>query len=75
MSSQRALAPGKELGAPLCTNRNGKPLYETRYWFQRALEVSGVKEFTWHDLRHTVASQEEVGDAQSISHPFLFDPP
>jgi integrase len=42
---------------PLCTNRNGEPLYEMRYWFLRALEASGVKDFTFHDVRHTAASR------------------
>jgi integrase len=50
-----ALAADKEKGAPLCTNRNGEPLYEMRYWFLRALEASGVKDFTFHDVRHTAA--------------------
>jgi integrase len=52
-----AMAADKEKGAPLCTNRSGKPLYEMRYWFLRALEASGVKGFTFHDVRHTAASR------------------
>jgi len=52
-----AMAADKEKGAPLCTNRSGKPLYEMRYWFLRALEASGVKDFTFHDVRHTAASR------------------
>jgi len=28
-----------------------------RYWFLRALEASGVKDFTFHDVRHTAASR------------------
>jgi integrase len=57
VAAYRALAAGKEPGAPLCTNRKGKPLYETRYWFEPALASSGVKDFTFHDARHTAASR------------------
>jgi len=56
-AAYNALAAGKENDAPLCTNRNGEPLYEMRYWFLRALEASGVKDFTFHDVRHTAASR------------------
>ena len=57
VAAYSAMAAGKEKGAPLCTNRSGKPLYEMRYWFLRALEASGVKDFTFHDVRHTAASR------------------
>ena len=57
VAAYNALAAGKENAAPLCTNRNGEPLYEMRYWFLRALEASGVTDFTLHDVRHTAASR------------------
>jgi len=57
VAAYNALTAGKENDAPLCTNRNGEPLYEMRYWFLRALEASGVKDFTFHDVRHTAASR------------------
>jgi integrase len=57
VAAYSAMAAGKEKGAPLCTNRSGNPLYEMRYWFLRALEASGVKDFTFHDVRHTAASR------------------
>jgi len=57
VAAYNALAAGKENAAPLCTNRNGEPLYEMRYWFLRALEASGVTDFTFHDVRHTAASR------------------
>ena len=56
-AAYNALAAGKGNHAPLCTNRNGEPLYEMRYWFLRALEASAVKDFTFHDVRHTAASR------------------
>ena len=40
-AAYKVLAAGKENDAPLCTNRNGEPLYEMRYWFLRALEAIG----------------------------------
>jgi integrase len=57
VAAYNALAAGKENAAPLCTNGNGQPLYEMRYWFLRALEASGVEDFTFHDVRHTGASR------------------
>ena len=57
VAAYKAQAADQEKDAPLCTNRNGEPLYEMRYWFLRALEASGVKDFTFHDVRHTAASR------------------
>jgi hypothetical protein len=57
VAAYNALSAGKENAAPLCTNRNGELLYEMRYWFLRALEASGVKDFTFYDVRHTAASR------------------
>jgi len=28
-----------------------------RHWFESALETAGIKNFTWHCLRHTFASR------------------
>lgn len=52
-----ALSAGKSIGDPLCTNRQGGKLYEMRYWFDPAIREAGVKDFTFHDLRHTAASR------------------
>ncbi|MCB9748200.1 MAG: site-specific integrase, partial [Candidatus Omnitrophica bacterium] len=38
-------------------NYNGKPFYDIRKSFFTALKKSGIKDFHFHDLRHTFASQ------------------
>lgn len=36
---------------------HGQPRHSARNWFERAIERSGIAEFTWHCLRHTFASR------------------
>lgn len=38
-------------------NNKGEPYYNLRKSFSTALEKSGIIDFTFHDLRHTFASQ------------------
>jgi len=57
IEAYQALAAGKKLGTPLCTNRQGGQLYEYRYWMVPAIAASGVTDFTPKDLRHTAASR------------------
>ncbi len=38
-------------------NKNGNPYYDIRKSFWTALRKSGIKDFRFHDLRHTFASQ------------------
>jgi site-specific recombinase XerD len=35
----------------------GEPLLSPRHWFDKAVKKAGIKNFTWHDLRHTFASR------------------
>jgi integrase len=60
-----ALAAGKERGELLCTKieaRGGtKEMNRISYWFNPCLEEAGIKDFVWHDLRHTFASRLVMG--------------
>ncbi len=38
-------------------NLEGEPLAGPRYWFEKAIQEAGIKDFHWHDLRHTFASR------------------
>jgi site-specific recombinase XerD len=38
-------------------NRYGQRLVSPREWFDPAVEAAGLKDFTWHCLRHTFASR------------------
>jgi site-specific recombinase XerD len=39
------------------TSRQGDRLLKGRHWFEPAIQAAGVKNFTWHCLRHTFASR------------------
>lgn len=39
------------------TNRHGDRLLKGRHWFEPAIREAGVKDFSWHCLRHTFASR------------------
>ena len=37
--------------------RHGNHVMSPRSWFEAALQRAGIKDFTWHCLRHTFASR------------------
>jgi integrase len=39
------------------TNRYGDRLLKGRHWFEPAIKEAGIRDFTWHCLRHTFASR------------------
>ncbi len=37
--------------------RGGERLLGPRHWFDDAVKAAGLRDFTWHDLRHTFPSR------------------
>jgi len=54
---QTLYARTKGEGPIFVAERGGAPLKGARHWFEDALAEAKVKNFTWHDLRHTFASR------------------
>ena len=38
-------------------HKSGTPLEGSKHWFANVVKLAGVRNFTWHDLRHTFASR------------------
>src|SRR5882724_8437386 len=51
------IAGAKAKGACSSRRRPGEPLENVRHWFDDAVAEAQIKNFRWHDLRHTFTSR------------------
>ena len=57
LAAVRALDRRQRSGQWVMVNARGERMRTPRKWFEAAVEAAGLREFTWHCLRHTFASR------------------
>jgi integrase len=58
LAAIRSLPSWQERQGPIFRNQRHpeKPVLSNDHWFKPALKAAGIRDFRWHDLRHTFAS-------------------
>jgi len=58
LAAIRSLPSSRERKGPIFRNQKHpeKPVLSNDHWFKPALKIAGIRDFRWHDLRHTFAS-------------------
>jgi integrase len=57
LDALKAIKPSGVLSGPVFLNTEGQPLRSGRDWFEPAVEMAELKDYTWHCNRHTFASR------------------
>jgi integrase len=55
---------GEKTGRVFQSEKTGKPLANSRHWFEDALEKAKITDFVWHDLRHCFATKLRMKGAK-----------
>ncbi len=55
---------GEKTGRVFESQKTGRPLVNSRHWFEDAIKEAGIVDFVWHDLRHTFASRLRMKGAK-----------
>jgi integrase len=55
---------GEQTGRVFQSEKTGKPLGNSRHWFEDALDKAKITDFHWHDLRHCFATKLRMKGAK-----------
>jgi integrase len=53
---------GLKTGRAFQSRKTGEALFNSRHWFDKAVERAGILSFVWHDLRHCFAKLGDIGE-------------